>query len=198
MTRRATVWGLFIGVALSLPAGAAEPSGQAIVATHCARCHESGAQGAPRIGDAKAWAPRAEKGLSALSANAIAGLRQMPSHGGAPQLSDAEIKRAVTYMVNRSGGHWTEPEAAARERSGREIVEARCAQCHASGAGGAPRIGDQNAWKTRLAHGVDATVRSAIHGHGSMPPRGGMADLSDAELKAAILYMFNPTGTSPR
>jgi cytochrome c5 len=41
-----------------------------------------------------------------------------------------------------------------------------------------------------LAH--DGTVRSAIHGHGNMPARGGMADLTDPEVRAAILYMFNP------
>jgi cytochrome c5 len=35
-------------------------------------------------------------------------------------------------------------------------------------------------------------VHSAISGHGGMPPRGDRADLTDGELRAAILYMFNP------
>jgi cytochrome c5 len=38
---------------------------------------------------------------------------------------------------------------------------------------------------------VDHAVRSAINGHGGMPPRGNRADLTDGELKAAILYMLN-------
>ena len=29
-----------------------------------------------------------------------------------------------------------------------------------------------------------------------MPPRGGQADLTDSELRAAVLYMFNPAGAS--
>jgi len=35
-------------------------------------------------------------------------------------------------------------------------------------------------------------VRSAIRGHGGMPPRGDRADLTDAEIRNAILYMYNP------
>jgi len=56
---------------------------------------------------------------------------------------------------------------------------------------GAPRIGDRNAWVARLKQGLDLLVRSAINGHGPMPPRGGMADLTDSEIRGAIVYMFN-------
>ena len=52
------------------------------------------------------------------------------------------------------------------------------------------------AWRPRLKNGLDNTVRSAINGHGNMPARGGMANLTDPELRAAILYMFNP-GAAP-
>jgi hypothetical protein len=33
-------------------------------------------------------------------------------------------------------------------------------------------------------------VALAVHGHGAMPPRGGMADLTDAEIRSAIAYMI--------
>jgi len=56
---------------------------------------------------------------------------------------------------------------------------------------GAPKPGDKNAWSARFSRGVDVLVYSAIRGHGGMPPRGGAANLSDAELKEAITYMFN-------
>jgi cytochrome c5 len=79
-----------------------------------------------------------------------------------------------------------------QERSGREVVESVCASCHATGAGGAPRIGDQPAWIQRLKPGLNVVVRSAIKGHGDMPARGGMANLTDAEVRNAITYMFNP------
>jgi cytochrome c5 len=171
-----------------------ERTGKQVVDSLCISCHGSGASGAPKIGDKKAWADRAAKGLSGLSKNALAGIRQMPAHGGNMKLTDIEVERAITYMVNQSGGHWTEPvsrTAATAPRSGKEIVEAQCVKCHGKGVGGAPKIGDRAAWTPRLQQGLDTVVASAIHGHGAMPPRGGMADLTDAEIRSAIVYMFN-------
>lgn len=77
-------------------------------------------------------------------------------------------------------------------RSGQHVVEAQCLKCHASGAYGAPRVGDRSAWIPRLTRGVDALVGSAIHGRGDMPPRGGQADLTDAELRQAVVYILDP------
>jgi cytochrome c5 len=56
---------------------------------------------------------------------------------------------------------------------------------------GAPKIGDKADWIPRLKPGLDVVVRSAINGHGGMPPRGGMADLTDSEISNAIIFMFN-------
>lgn len=81
--------------------------------------------------------------------------------------------------------------AQATERTGKEVVDSLCVSCHGTGAGGAPKIGDREAWTPRVKQGLDVVVRSAIHGHGAMPPRGGMADLTDAEIRSAIVYMFN-------
>ena len=85
-----------------------------------------------------------------------------------------------------------------RERSGKEVVQAQCVKCHQAGLNGAPKIDDRAAWTPRMKYGVDATVRSAINGHGAMPARGGMANLTDTELRAAILYMFYPAGAELR
>jgi cytochrome c5 len=169
-------------------------SGEEVVASVCSGCHASGKLGAPKIGDKKAWSARAEKGLTGLTREALKGIRQMPSHGGNPALSDREIERAILYMVNKSGGNWVEPIDTAQpmaERSGEEIVKLQCSKCHEESKGGAPRIGDRAAWIPRLKNGIDATVRSAIHGHGGMPSRGGLANLSDAEIRSAVIYMLN-------
>jgi cytochrome c5 len=190
-----------LATALSFNGGAAhaaERSGKEVVDKVCAGCHASGAKGAPKMGDKKAWAPLASKGLTSLTDSALKGVRSMPAHGGDMQLSDTEIERAIIYMVNRSGGRWVEPISGVTpsvERKGRQIVEARCAECHQGGKDGAPRIGDQSAWIPRLKQGMDFLVRSAINGHGAMPPRGGMADLTDSEIRGAIAYMFNPQTT---
>lgn len=170
-------------------------SGKEVVDKVCIACHGTGKNGAPKIGDKAAWRERAAQGLTGLTRKAVEGVRQMPSHGGHPELSDLEIARAITYMVNQSGGHWVEPADAAelsKELSGKQVVEAQCSKCHRSGVGGAPKIGDKSAWVARLKHGLEYTVRSAINGHGGMPARGGLASLTDSEIRNAILYMFDP------
>jgi len=84
--------------------------------------------------------------------------------------------------------------ALAAERSGAQVVKAHCARCHEAGTAGAPKPGDKGAWAPRFNRGVDALVLSAIRGHGGMPPRGGKADLTDTELRSALLHLFNPAG----
>ncbi len=191
---------LSLTYALALPpvrAQGDERSGKDVVDTICAACHATGVEGAPKIGDREAWSERASQGLSNLTLHALDGIRKMPAHGGRPDLSDLEIARAVTYMVNRSGGDWVEPASAenlARERSGEQVVKAQCVKCHEEGVGGAPKIGDLEAWVQRIKQGLGYVVHSAIRGHGGMPPRGGQANLTDAELRSAILYMYNPAG----
>lgn len=171
-----------------------ERGGKEVVDAVCSTCHASGANGAPKIGDKQAWSKRAARGLDGLTQNALKGIRKMPAHGGNPDVGDFEIQRAITYMVNQSGGHWTEPTNKASktaDRSGKDIVQAQCVKCHQTGLNGAPKIGDRTAWIPRGANGMDALVRSAINGHGGMPARGGMADLTDAEMRDAVIYMFN-------
>jgi cytochrome c5 len=182
------------GMAPAADARRGERSGQEVVDAVCAACHGSGKDKAPKIGDAKAWAARASQGLGALTDHAIKGIRSMPAHGGNAGVSDIEIERAVVNMVNRSGGHWVEPIGGATPavlRSSQAIVENQCAKCHRDGVNGAPKIGDRAAWTPRLRNGLDQLVASAIHGHGAMPARGGLPDLSDQEIRGAIVYMFN-------
>lgn len=183
------------------PVGAAaERSGKEVVEAVCAKCHEKGSEGAPKIGDKQAWAARETRGIDGLTKSALNGIRKMPAHGGNAVVSDFEIQRAITYMVNQSGGNWVEPtnkKTKVSDRSGRSIVEAHCIKCHKTGVDGAPKIGDRSAWIPRGANGFDALVRSAINGHGGMPPRGGAAAYTDAELREAVIYMFNE-GAAPK
>lgn len=84
-------------------------SGEEVVKSACAACHETGAAGAPKIGDKAAWAKPLAQGLDRLTKNAAGGIRAMPPRGGNPELSDLEIVRAIVYMGNRSGGRLKEP-----------------------------------------------------------------------------------------
>lgn len=66
-----------------------------------------------------------------------------------------------------------------------------CQACHATGAAGAPLLGNKEAWEPRIAQGMDTLLQTAINGKGAMPPRGTCADCSDDDLRAAIEYMVS-------
>ncbi|HVF65795.1 MAG TPA: c-type cytochrome [Casimicrobiaceae bacterium] len=67
--------------------------------TACAACHAAGIAGAPKVGDKVAWAPRLVSGKDTLYASSIKGKGAMPPKGGQLQLTDAQVKAAVDFMV---------------------------------------------------------------------------------------------------
>ena len=93
-----------------------ERQGKDVVDAVCSGCHLQGKDNAPRIGDVNAWSVRASQGLTALTNNAVKGIRNMPAHGGNAGVSDIEIERAITYMVNQSGGIGSNRWVAGRPR----------------------------------------------------------------------------------
>lgn len=216
-------------------------AGADIYKSTCAACHDSGAAGAPKTGDAGSWGARLGKGYDKLVASAINGIGAMPAKGGNPDLDDIEVARAVVHMANLSGAKFKEPEAKqaapvsaeagepkndisqqgaqvasatapissspatqavqavtgdnkaadagkVSAEAGKKLYESACLACHASGAAGAPKVGDKAAWAPRLKKGTDVLHANAIKGIGAMPPKGG-ASASDAEIKAAVDYM---------
>lgn len=86
-------------------------AGDAVYKAACAACHDTGAAGAPKLGDAGAWSARLGQGQATVVKHAIEGIRGMPAKGGNPDLDDIEVERAVVFMVNQSGGKFKEPEA---------------------------------------------------------------------------------------
>jgi cytochrome c5 len=86
------------------------------------------------------------------------------------------------------------PEAVAAPLTGPQVYNAVCIACHAPpGVGGAPPLGDGDAWAARIAQGMDTLIDHALHGFtgstGVMPRKGGRVDLSDEEIIGAIEYM---------
>ena len=84
-------------------AAAAAPGepGQATYQSACFTCHGAGIAGAPKFGDAAAWAPRLAKGVETLHQHSLQGFNAMPPKGGFVNLSDDEVKQAVDYMVKQ-------------------------------------------------------------------------------------------------
>jgi len=91
-------------------------TGEQVYTGQCAACHAVGAAGAPKFGDAAAWAPRIKTGYEALLNSVLKGKNAMAPQGGG-QFSDYEIGRAVVYMVNQGGGKLDEPKAPAAAAS---------------------------------------------------------------------------------
>jgi cytochrome c5 len=87
-------------------------TGQEVYAQACTACHAAGVAGAPKSGDAAAWAPRIKTGYEALLNSALKGKGAMAAQGGG-QFQDIEVGRAVVYMVNQAGGKMDEPKAPA-------------------------------------------------------------------------------------
>jgi cytochrome c5 len=87
-------------------AAAADMSGEQVYNMACIACHGQGIGGAPKIGDAGAWAPRIAKGMDTLHQHSIEGFQgsagYMPPKGGRVDLSDDAVMAAVDYMVEAS------------------------------------------------------------------------------------------------
>ena len=88
-------------------------AGNAVYAAVCAACHDSGAAGAPKLGDNGTWGARLAQGYDTLVKHAIEGIRAMPAKGGNPDLDDVEVARAVVFLANKSGASFKEPAAPA-------------------------------------------------------------------------------------
>jgi len=68
----------------------------------CKLCHGTDTMGAPKVGDANTWNAVMKKGMDKVLVNAIKGIGGMPPKGGNMDLSDADIKEIVDYMVGAS------------------------------------------------------------------------------------------------
>jgi cytochrome c5 len=78
--------------------------GKKLYESKCARCHDIGMSGAPKLGDKKDWSDRIVDGEDVMLRKAIAGIEgksgMMPPKGGNYSLSDEDVKIAILYMVS--------------------------------------------------------------------------------------------------
>ena len=69
-----------------------------------------------------------------------------------------------------------------------KLYEDKCNACHGNKAI-APVPGDKEAWAPRIKQGKETLYKHAISGFQGMPPKGGHADMSDADIKGIVDYM---------
>lgn len=77
---------------------------------------------------------------------------------------------------------------------GGETYNTYCAVCHKSGLNAAPKFGNKALWAKRIAQGKETVYKHALEGIRGMPPKGGIASLSDEDVKAAVDYMVSRSG----
>jgi len=108
--------------------------------------------------------------------------------------SDAMSPQAVAERIRPVGVvEVKDASDIASLKTGEQVFAGQCSACHASGALGAPKLGDTAAWGPRIKSGFDALVHSALAGKGQMPPQGG-GDFTDYEIARAVVYMTGKSG----
>jgi cytochrome c5 len=117
--------------------------------------------------------------------------RRLEPIGSLIYLGDDELAAAAVATVT--------PTPVATVLSGPQVYNEACYLCHtAPGVGGAPVVGDTEAWAERITQGLAILNDHAINGYqgsaGVMPAKGGRVDLSDAEIESAVIYMLDELG----
>ena len=103
----------------------------------------------------------------------------------------------VVALIGCEGeqGTITESEVAAIEKifssakQSPEMMEKwvrSCALCHVNGEGGAPKMGDHEAWQQRLEKGKAVLYTHTLEGFNRMPPLGYCMDCSGEDYAAMI------------
>ncbi len=101
-------------------------------------------------------------------------------------LCTAVLTLTTAFLL--SAGAWaadSKPDLA----KGKKVYNEVCHTCHGPGIAGAPKFGDSEAWKPRIAKGMDTLEEHAIHGFNAMPAKGGDTSLSDQDVEDAVAYM---------
>jgi cytochrome c5 len=148
----------------------------------------------PQASTAAGSVPEAQANSAAPvgAAPAVTESGRAPAAQPASASSQAEPSVAATGMqvAAAEGG----AEAASPPVDGGMVYNQVCAVCHRTGLNAAPKYGDKLKWKKVVEKGRDAVYQNALNGIRGMPPRGGVATLTDEEIKAATDYMVNGSG----
>jgi cytochrome c5 len=109
---------------------------------------------------------------------------------GSDGLSDEAIARRLQPVGVVEIRDASAPRAV---RTGEQVYAGQCSACHAIGAAGAPKFGDEAAWGPRIKTGFDALLNSALKGKNAMTPQGG-GQFTDFEIARAVAYLANKGG----
>jgi len=101
------------------------------------------------------------------------------------------VALALSGCVSSTSSSEDETVSAKPERTGAEVYNKYCQNCHQGGTAGSPRFGDREAWKDRLEKGREALITSVREGMPpGMPKMGLCLNCSEQELAASVDYML--------
>ena len=110
--------------------------------------------------------------------------------------SDAMTAEATARRLQPVGSvEFKDMNNAAAMKTGQQVYDAQCTACHAAGAAGAPKTGDEAAWAPRIKTGYDALLGSVLKGKGAMGAQGG-GDFADFEVARAVVFLANKGGAT--
>jgi cytochrome c5 len=102
------------------------------------------------------------------------------------------MKTIVTAVVLVAGMvSWNWAAAAGDPAAGEAVFNHVCKMCHGTGMMGAPKLGDQAVWTSRVEQGESKLTEHAINGIRKMPPRGNCKTCSDDDIANAVAYMLS-------
>ena len=120
------VIGFALALTFALPTIAQQKGGggKDVYDKTCSVCHATGINGAPKFGNSADWGPRVSGGTARLYQSALNGTAKgMPAKGGNPNLSEAEVKSAVDYMVSQVSGPAKKEAAAKSDKPAQKAAE---------------------------------------------------------------------------
>lgn len=123
-----------------------------------------------------------------LGGGSVAGPMLDVNHNSLRYLSQEDLLAIATYLKTVNSKEIPKPKLSGGD-VGKGIYEAYCTTCHATGAAGAPIVGNATDWAPRIKLGINTLVTHAITGLGSMPAKGTCTTCTDEEIKATVEYM---------
>lgn len=84
--------------------------------------------------------------------------------------------------------------AFAEEKTGAQVYETVCSECHGTGKHDAPVFGDRKRWGKLVREGLNDLVPAALRGIRKMPAMGGNPALTDLEVARGVIHMANAGG----
>ena len=81
-------------------------AGEATYNKYCFACHKEGIAGAPKLGDATLWGPRAEKGMPTLIKHVTEGFTGdagvMPPKGTCMECEETDFRNAISFILSKA------------------------------------------------------------------------------------------------